>query len=76
MLIFTLSLKDYQIHAGIKSLANEPRFNTPMVAGGNYPQQPSLSGAGIVAGNIAQLSCHYNLQLQPELIQFYEVQDI
>ena len=47
-----------------------------MVAGGNYPQQPSLSGAGIVAVNIAQLSCHYNLQLQPELIQFYEVQDI
>ena len=55
---------------------SEIPFFTPMVAGGNYPQQPSLSGAGIVAGNIAQLSCHYNLQLQPELIQFYEVQDI
>ena len=41
---------------------------TPMVA---TIQQPSLSGAGIVA----VLSCHYNLQLQPELIQFYEVQD-
>ena len=75
MLIFTLSLKDYQSRSGIKSLLNNPRLYA-YGDGGNYPQKPSLSGAGIVAVNIAQLSCHYNLQLQPELFQFYEVQDI